>query len=436
MKKDTRSSSYDLGDPNERKIRYRQASVGSFSTISPFSKLRPSGKPDPLGYVVSVPVINVPTSEYLSLHRKFISNQIATVLTKIEKMINEPTYKIIDLSVKISSLIQDTSNLKAQRLSFKGRGLSENRKIFFLISYLHQQKIKHAFLQTRDYEVSLEYLNAMKKFLLDPPDFTNFHVIVNLKDYISKIPSHKAEIDKILKKIMSLEKIARVPKYLPPPSSFCEQLIYPTSTTVSIFLEMAKNSSAYTIKQVYDEFKQMTDDESELDILLSHAFDFGWRVSTFPYNNFVDLDFPQFNNCKLKAFDPPYVPEIFHSCKISELSSSGWPYAPVVMILKELFFCTNPFQGAVRIFDAMNETASCVVQVTGESVDVDFDTLFPLILTSVLASGLLSDPRILSYIASISTIGISNTYCRLGSSYSEAILAHLKNLDETELENS
>lgn len=427
--REVRSNSLIIEERSYRKIRQRQTSVGSLSVMSPLSKGNYQNRPIPSLFVTSVPVINVPTDSYIKQHKKFVAMHISQNLAKLQQLAKEPSTRVVDASVKTGELIQETGVLLNQRKNFLGRGLRENRKMFFLMDYLNNLRIEESTLKTRDYEVTLEYIVEMQKFLQSPADYTNFHVVVDLNGYLAAIPNRSAEIAALSKKIKFIEKLVKVPQFIPPPQEFEEQLIYPTSSTYKIFKEIEKKAKKKTMSELFNELKQMTDDPEELDVLLNHAFTFGWNKTEFPFIGTFQNP-PTYYDEPVRTFDPPYMPDEFLDMTINELRFSDWPYSSVVDILDDLFFIINPIDGAKKFYQAMDKAAQCVSEVTGEEALVDFDTLFPLILLSVLASGLVSEPRILQYIASLSTIDYSDSHVTFAASYVEAILTHISSLKD------
>ncbi|EAX90639.1 hypothetical protein TVAG_041140 [Trichomonas vaginalis G3] len=427
--REIRSNSLVFEDRILKKLRQRQASVGTLSIASPLNTSMITKKPVPESYVSSVPVINIPTEEYIEAHKKSCKLQINKTLGRLESLIKEPTQKIIQLSMKSSSLIQDYNSLITARQSYDGRGLSENREMFYLIDQLMHLQIKEITLRTRDSETYLDYLIKMQKYLSESlPDISEFYIVVNLSGYLHSIPEHKDKISRLSSKIAILEKYVKQPQFLPTPTTFEEQLIYPTSSTYALFRKIEKKARKKTLQEIIDEFKELTTDPEEMLILLQHGFTFGWRRTEFPFLHSSSIP-SAFLHVKVKEFDPPYLGDKFKEKTINELRFCDWPYSSVVDILDELFFIINPIEGAKIFYSAMEKTAQCVSNVTGEVELLDFDTLFPLILLSVLATGLLCESRILQFIAMISTIDNPDSKVSFAASYVEAILAHLLSLD-------
>ena len=431
--REVRSNSLIIDDTSLKKTKQRQTSVGVLSIASPITKNFVQNKPDPSCYVVMVPTINVPTKEYIELHKKFCMMQINQNLIKLKHFSSISSEKVLQMSMKTSCLIQDMSILLNQRKKYEGRGLNENRKMFFLLDYLNQLKLKETTILTRNYEEQLEYIVEMQKYLQNPPNYTNFHMVINLKGYLNAIPQRDEELSRVQKKINWLEKIVTTPSFSAPPDDFEEQLIYPTSSTYPTFKMFEKRAKKITMSEVFRESKQLTDVPEELDTLLNIAFSFGWRKTEFPFIDKRNVDISITYDMKVKIFDPPYLPDEFLDLTINELRNSDWPYSSVVDILDTLFFLINPIEGAKTFYKAMEETAKCVSNVTRNNLLVDFDTIFPLILLAVLASGLLSEPLILRYIASLSTIQYYDSHVNFAASYVEAILQHLSKLKDSDV---
>jgi hypothetical protein len=229
-----------------RKVRQHQTSVGTLSVMSPESKLLHKNKPDPLSFVISVPVLNVPNESFIKQHKKFVATQINQNLLKLQQLAKEPSSRVVDASVKTGALIQKTNALLNQRKEFYGRGLKENRKTFYLMDYINNLKIEESAIKTRDYELALEYIVEMQKLLQNPPDFSNSHVVVDLKGYIESIPNRTQQIAALTKKINFLEKwiadFVETPQFTPQPEDFDELLIYPTSWTYTMLKEIEKKA--------------------------------------------------------------------------------------------------------------------------------------------------------------------------------------------------
>ena len=433
FRRDQRSNSLIFEERGFNRYIKRQHSNGNVSYFSSLVRKNTDNLPDPISYINNVPVLMIPTREWIESHNRICLKQIKEAKNRISKLIKELSEKLVEMTLKMSNLLQDSNQFLINRKSFKGKGLKENRILFFLIEFQHNLKINIESFQIQDFEYTLQYLTSMEKALDNFHDFNNFFLTINLKGYIESIPNHKKEILELTKKLNILENHIKIPKSPPLPTDFSEQLIYPTSTTYSIFKNLENNVNNKTISEIISEFSEMTDDFDELNILIEHAFDFGWKICEFPFflNEFNNLQ--QFLNVKIRSFDIEYIPEEFLDIKVSNLQFIKWPYSSVIDKLISIYFEINPIKMSLIFYESLLETAKCVSIVTGEPTDIDFDTLFPLIFICVLGSGLLFDTKLLPFISSIASIQFENTYCQLGASYAEAILHHISSLNENNL---
>jgi hypothetical protein len=120
---------------------------------------------------------------------------------------------------------------------------------------------------------------------------------------VNDIPNNQSKIDKIEAQIAFLEKYIKKPSLLKPPEELMEQLVYPTSTTGLIFRRLEKDTSNNRFDLIIREFKQLTDDPLEIDILIDIAFEFAWRNTEWPFCDRIPLTFPTFKDVKLMAVD-------------------------------------------------------------------------------------------------------------------------------------
>jgi len=380
---------------------------------------------DPDSFVYKTPMVMIPTSEWSDINRKTTQTSLNNVIIRLERTIKEESDKTGELKALLCSLKSERKQLKQQKLSFRGRGLKENRNLLFLLQYLHAMKMKKTNKQLRHIENIQIHMNSMIKHIKLINQYSGIFYSVDIDGFLNAIPDIKAEMSSLSRRIEILEKKALKPKHPPIPTSFSDQLIYPTSTTLPIFISLQSCVHTKTIPQVFQEFREMTDDNDEFYILIDHAFTFAWQSCSYPFISNDIPDIPLFTDARVSYFDPDYIPDVFLETQIGNIDLIEWPFRSVIEILLSIHFEINPVLMAKKFYDALHETAKCVTTNTGKPIDVDFDTLFPLILINVLASGIAANKYILPYIASLSTIPLSNTYCKLGASYAEAVLQHL-----------
>ncbi|OHT16446.1 hypothetical protein TRFO_02709 [Tritrichomonas foetus] len=408
---------------------------------SPLAPMKVSNKKcviDPSAYVSLFPIIPIPTEEWMKSHIKACSDHVAKSLISVQKIIEETVQKRQTLQNSVTELIKKNQELLEQRLTYKGRGLKENRSMFYLICRLYTLKIKFISLSLIDIEKKILHFGEMRKYLSVKRDFSLYLVSVNIRGFSNAIPNNFKKIKEMQQNISLFENYICLPKFIPPPEELKEQLIYPTSSTAPLFTQLEKNIEKTTYENflnLLNEFHSMTNENDELKILIDLAFSYAWRATNYPFlpESIASFDLPSFQKVRTSLFLAPNIPEKYEKMHICELVESDWPYKPVVDHLMTSFFLINPIDIALVFFEAMGVAGRCVTEVCGEAVEIDFDTIFPLMLVCVLVSGILNEPKLIHYVANLGLLYKEDSTCQLGASYAEAIIKHLSSLDEQEL---
>ena len=398
------------------------------------SRIAISGRPDPASYVVSLPIVPIPTKEWMNMHIESCKKHVDQVISILIKQIKDIQADAAPWKKSAEhTLIDKKESYFATVQQFLGRGLAENRTTFVLMHRVVTLTTKQHSLYLSDSDNRLKHYQAMLEYLKSPPDFSLFYVSVDLKGYMSDIPNHREKLERIKNKLERLKPFVKTPNLLPPPSDLVGQLIYPTSTTFGMFQQIEKTSATARFEDVLREFKEMTDDSSELEILLDLAFEFAWRETQFPFLDKHLSYLPTFIGVRVSLFGIPFMPDKFQEMHVEDLMNSDWPYTSVTKMLFELFFMINPMKMARLVYDAMEEAGRIIAAMSTKPMEIDFDTIFPLIMICTLATGLTADRRILPFISEIGRQGIDDSYCQLGASYTDAIIKHILTLNELEM---
>lgn len=416
---------FDLDSENTSTI----LDTDSITTIKSLNAMEPSS------FVSSYPIIPIPTEEWNEMHIQSCTKHIHKSIETVQSFLKDYHEFLKQLQRTAENLLNQMTQLNIQRYSFRNRGLDENRSMFFLIHKHHSLKIKVNSLNILDLRTKCSLFTEMHKFLLIPMDYAHNFISINLRHFIESIPNNSKKIELINREITMIEPKLVVPKFLPPPEDLVDQLTYPTSSTVSYFNDLEKTGGKNTsFSLLIDQFKQLTDDPNELFIVLDIAFSYAWRQIDYPFlDQSIVKQLPTFQNVRVSLFLAPHMPDEYQKLHIGQLIDTNWPYKPVVDHLMSFYFLINPLQMAKILFDAISIAGPCIDKVVDKPIEVDFDTIFPLILICVLATGIINEPQILYYVAKVGQDYQDDSIVQLGSSYAEAIITHLSGLNENEL---
>ena len=416
--------------PRNKQLR---AKNGIFHPISErLEKNQKDSNINPRDFFNFIPIVQI--NEWISITENQNKIILQNSISKLENIIQNSKIKISKFQEEVSNLVEKSPNIVSRIFSYRGRGLKEYREKLFLIFYTNSLHIKLDSMEIKDNTELIDYCKKMVEALNESIDLTGMLLSIDIGSYLKCRKTSETKIERMKKKtlILDMQKF-QWPNFIPPPKDFEMQLIYPTSDTISIFKNLANNAQTKTIEKIYKEFREMTDDPEELDILLDHAFDFGWSKVEFPYLGMKHTKIPLFLNITPRILNVEYIPEQYLDIKINELQKSAWPFSTVVDIMQSLLFEINPFRMA-RIFDSsLAEISKCVDEIHGEPIDLDFDHIFSIAVLCLMVSGILEEERIMLYISQLSLIDINDMSTRVGATYAASALNHILSLDESKL---
>lgn len=387
----------------------------------------------PSFYVYVTPEILIPTDRWRQEHAKLMESHIRQVEGTINRRMHLLNKQLSVFQDSITDLISTTVKLLNERKARRHRGLKEYRKMFFLIDYSRDLQMKFTSMEMVDIEEEMKYLHAMHSHVETIKSNLNSYISIDLDGYTGRIPNHKDTIRTYKLKNEIIERNTFEPPIIPPPDDLEGQLIYPTSSTYKAFEKFEKEPLIINTNELFNSFKEMTDDNDELALLIEIAYDFAWRQEQYPFSG-KPMKLPTFAKVKVKKLNVPFISEAIGELTVSELSVSCWPFLSVQNILTGILFEINPMRMAHIYYDAMLEAGNCIENLEGKSDEIDFDTIFPIMFLCTLSAGLTYEPQILQFITSISNVHIQDSAIQYGCSYAEAILTHMLSLNELDLQ--
>ena len=114
-----------------------------------------------------------------------------------------------------------------------------------------------------------------------------------------------------------------------------------------------------------------------------------------------------------------------------------WPFKTVVDMLFEMLILTNPFDIAHVFWDVIQEAAKCMSKllviykgVNPEDVEIDFDSLFPVLQICIIAFGCEEWMSIALYTMSFNENVSDDPQLQFAMTYLEGLVTQLMGLDE------
>ena len=123
----------------------------------------------------------------------------------------------------------------------------------------------------------------------------------------------------------------------------------------------------------------------------------------------------------------------------STLNGMDWPFKPAVDKIFEMMILTNPFDIARVFYDVIHQAAECMesVLVAGgmdpDDVEIDFDSLFPILMICVFVFGVDEWMKVALYTLSFNEQAANDPQLQFAMTYLEGLMTHIMALDTNKL---
>jgi hypothetical protein len=364
-------------------------------------------------------------------HIESCKAHIACSIISIKLEMDHLARRVTDCGIVSQKLIVKRSEIESFIHSYRGRGLRAHRPMLFLHAHLLDLKITQQTYLFSDARLLHEAFQYMLPCLQGAGTFELYYYSVDIEGYRRAVQCKTAKIETLTRRIAILEKFLKVPPLAGPPDDLAGLLLFPTSSTASLFRRISRDVRSLTFDFVLKELRNLTDDPAEFDLIADLAFDFAWDDLEYPFIPDSRESLPSFMDVRVALFDPPLLDDRFLRMHVRELAGSDWPFAGVLPLLEELTFMHNPMEMARLFARAMDEAARAAP--ADAELEMGFDAIFPILLVCVLACGLTRDARLFAYVGTIAFAHPHDNLVQLGATYAQAVLMHIRELDEAEL---
>lgn len=201
------------------------------------------------------------------------------------------------------------------------------------------------------------------------------------------------------------------------------------------------------------EFDNNQEENNEFDDVGSHTetarieqllFDLAWQKKPFPFG--IGNNRKMGHRIKPKL---PVTPDMFPAVigsallpkewaytSFSSLNGMAWPLKPAVDLIFNMFILTNPFEIAQCFWDMIQATAQCMQKIlvinegiNPDDVEIDFDSLFPMLMICVFTFGLDEWLDNAIFTISFNEQVPDDPQLQFSMTYLEGLLTHIMALD-------
>ena len=128
------------------------------------------------------------------------------------------------------------------------------------------------------------------------------------------------------------------------------------------------------------------DTYNEKDVF-SILLELAWQQKQYPFHSITPDHMPEIFYLTPKIFSPPYLKEPWLSTQFVDLCESNWPFKEISDALISLMLLIDPFDMVDSFWEIIQIAGRVISNVRGgEEREVDFDELFPVLLTCIFAT--------------------------------------------------
>jgi hypothetical protein len=219
-------------------------------------------------------------------------------------------------------------------------------------------------------------------------------------------------------------------------------LLHPQTKTGQIIKRFEDRIQLLTYEEIASIIDRLSTSGTRAQVQ-SLLFDLAWSITPFPFGvspgsrktRWIPLKndlFPAVIGVTILNHEWAFTP-------FSLLSGQTWPFKSAVDKLFEMMVHTNPFEIARAYLGVIQEVAQCMenVLVAGgqkaEDIEIDFDSLFPLIMICVFTFGVGEWMNVAMYAISFSEHACDDAELQFAMTYLEGLVTQILALDFDEL---
>jgi hypothetical protein len=342
---------------------------------------------------------------------------------------------------KISELITNWQG-------FVRRGLDSQRKNAVILLMLHRTQVKIFKHQSRDLTRELESIVAFRDLLETFSDVTDeLYPSVDFVGFQRSIQNPNPRIKVLEKHRIYLQAHKKELVHQKPGTGDWEfNLLHPKTKSGKVIRRFEEKIESLRYEDVSSIIEHLCVERSEFRRIENFMFDLAWCKQSYPFGfsgkrhqaakNWV---LPVKGDMFPAVIAPTSLsPEIAFT-PFSVLNGLRWPFKPAVDKIFEMMILTNPFDIARVYWNVIQEAAKCmqrILVISGmnpEDIEIDFDSLFPVLMICVFAFGIDEWMQVATYTVSFSENTGTDPELQFAMTYLEGLVTHIIALDQDTL---
>jgi hypothetical protein len=328
------------------------------------------------------------------------------------------------------------------------RGLRSQRSRAAILIALHRTQMKIFREQSRDMKRDMEAIVGFRDFLgtisenTDEPyplvDFVRF------KRSLGKPSSRIGQLERRLACLRVHKKDLVASK--PGSGDWEFNILHPKTKSGKVIQRFEERIEFLRYEEVFSVIDHLCQERSDFRRIESLLFDLAWSKKPYPFGfcgkrtmSTGQWALPVKGDMFPAVIGSTVLSTEFAFTPFSLLNGTKWPFRSVVDKIFEMMILTNPFDIARVCWNVIQDAAKCLQRVlviggvNPEDVEIDFDSLFPVLMICVFAFGMDEWMRVAMYAISFADQAGDDPELQFAMTYLEGLVTHIIALDQDNL---
>ena len=216
-------------------------------------------------------------------------------------------------------------------------------------------------------------------------------------------------------------------------------ILHPKSKTGKIIKRFEERIELLTYEDVCTIIQHLSSANSDFARLEQLLFDLAWQKRPYPFGLVRETPLPTKGDFFPAVVGKTVVNQEYAFTPFSVLNGMDWPFKTAVDKIFEMMILTNPFSIARVFWDVIQEAAQCMQKVlvdggmNPDDVEIDFDSLFPILMICVFAFGIDEWMTVALYTISFNEQVNDDPQLQFAMTYLEGLITHIMALDKKKL---
>jgi hypothetical protein len=366
-------------------------------------------------------------------------------LIDLQKIQGEFIDGLTDCGARQTAVQKVIDGLSAQLRPLRRQGLAEQREsagIAHVVLRLHKKKEK---LKWRDIDFNLQRTVRFSDFLKQLERECEGEILpsIDIEWFRKSFPPPNPQIKRIEQHCAVLRARMRPLAPLPPGTGdSLFDLMHPLTKTGQIIIRFEEKLHLLSYPELTSIVQRLKQKGNPIDIE-SLLFDLAWARMPFPFG-VTSLRTQGTTRVMVSDLFPAVIADTaldkkWAFMRFEILNGASWPFQTAVDMIWEMMIQTNPFEIARVYWRVIEEVSRCTERMLVEQgqrvedVEVDFDSLFPLIMICVFAFGIEEWMQVATYALSFMEHSTADAQLAFAMTYLEGLVTQILALDTQEL---